>query len=148
LARQPLSTLHARGRVGLGGFRVFKIGLCPDRAGLYQRINRRVEAMFAGGLLDEARVMLARPDANRIKPLGALGYRQACAFLRGECTLPEAVSETQAATRRYAKRQMTWFRGETEVAWFGGFGDDPGIQHQILRERLWKNKRRTFRTAS
>jgi len=132
LARQPLSMLHARGRAGLGGYRVFKIGLSPDRAELYQRINRRVEGMFAGGLLDEARAMLARPDASRIKPLGALGYRQACAFLRGECPLPQAICETQVATRRYAKRQMTWFRRETDVAWFGGFGDDPGIQRQIL----------------
>jgi tRNA dimethylallyltransferase len=132
LTRQPLTELHARGRAGLRGFRVFKIGLNPDRAQLGQRINGRVERMFAGGLMEEARAMLARPEASRIKPLDALGYRQACAALRGELSLPEALRETQAATRQYAKRQMTWFRRETGVAWFGGFGDDPQIQRQLL----------------
>jgi tRNA dimethylallyltransferase len=139
LARQPLSTLQASGRAGLEGFRVSKIGLSPQRAALCQRIDRRVEGMFRAGLLGEARAMLARPEASRIKALGALGYRQACAFLRGEYTLPEAIRETQAATRRYAKRQMTWFRREGDVAWFGGFGDDPRIQRQVLDalSRAW-----------
>jgi tRNA dimethylallyltransferase len=52
--------------------------------------------------------------------------------LRGEITQDDAVRETQAATRQYAKRQMTWFRRETGVAWFAGFGDDPDIRRQIF----------------
>lgn len=132
LARRPLSEMHARGRSGLGGYWVFKVGLNPDRAQLHQRINRRVEHMFGGGLLEEARALLGRPDPGRIKPLGALGYRQASAVILGEVDLPEALRQTQVATRRYAKRQMTWFRRETDITWFGGFGDDPEIQRQIL----------------
>lgn len=130
-SRHPFSALLARGRRGLEGFRVFKVGLNPDRAELYQRINRRVESMFATGLLEETRALLARPDAGRLKPLRALGYRQSCAALAGEMSLEDAVRETQAATRRYAKRQLTWFRREADVIWFDGFGDDPEIQRQV-----------------
>ena len=133
LARKPLSALQARGRKRLAGFRIHKLGLNPDRARLYERINRRVEGMFAGGLLDEARALLARPDARSIKPLQALGYRQACAALRGEMSLAEAIRRTQIMTRRYAKRQLTWFRSETDLAWFEGFGDDPEVQSRVLR---------------
>ncbi len=131
LARQPLSAMVARGRSGLEGFRVFKIGLNPDRSRLYARINRRVEAMFAHGLLDETRALLARPRAADLKVLGALGYRQACAVLRGESSLSAAVRATQAATRQYAKRQMTWFRREPDIHWFNGFGDDPETQRRV-----------------
>ena len=70
LARQPLSAMHARGRAGLEGYRVIKLGLDPPRAQLYDRINRRVESMFAAGLMEETQALLHLPDAARIKPLG------------------------------------------------------------------------------
>ncbi len=132
LARQPLSAMFGWGRPGLQGFRLFKVGLNPDRAELHQRINRRVERMDSNGLMNEARAALARPDAARLKPLQALGYPQACAVIRGEISRDEAIHRTQAATRRYAKRQMTWFRRESDVTWFAGFGDDPEIQKRVL----------------
>ena len=132
LARQALSSLHARGREPLQGFRCVKIGLNPDRSELYARIDRRVEQMFASGLREEVRCILARPDSQRMKALGALGYRQVVAALRGEITWQDAVRETQTATRQYAKRQMTWFRREPEVTWFPAFGDDPELQEQVL----------------
>ncbi|MBZ5516011.1 MAG: tRNA (adenosine(37)-N6)-dimethylallyltransferase MiaA [Acidobacteriia bacterium] len=132
LARQPISALQGHGRAGLRGFRVLKIGLNPDRTKLAQRINLRVERMFSSGLVEETRVMLSRPDAEHIKPLGALGYSQAVAMLRAEISREEAIRSTQAATRQYAKRQMTWFRRETGVEWLAGFGDDAEIQRRAL----------------
>jgi len=132
LARKPLSALHARGREGLKGYRIYKIGLNPERDRLYERIDRRVKTMFAGGLMEEVRTLLARPDACRIKPLEALGYRQACAVLRGEISLEEAIRLTQMATRHYAKRQLTWLRPESDVVWFEGFGDDPETLPRVL----------------
>jgi tRNA dimethylallyltransferase len=132
LARTPISKLQARGRSGLEGYRVVKVGLDPERKELYARINRRVERMFARGLVEETRALLARPDSSRIKALGALGYRQACAVAKGQMSLPEAILQTQVATRRYAKRQMTWFRHEAGITWLGGFGDDPRIQSQVI----------------
>ena len=132
LARTPISKMQARGRSGLDGYRVVKVGLHPERRALCWRIDHRVERMFAQGLLEEARALLVREDWRRLKALGALGYRQACAVVRGQLSLPEAILQTQAATRRYAKRQMTWFRHEGGIRWFGGFGDDPRIQSQVI----------------
>ncbi|HEV2495460.1 MAG TPA: tRNA (adenosine(37)-N6)-dimethylallyltransferase MiaA [Terriglobia bacterium] len=145
LARQPMSGMLERGRAGLTGYAVIKIGLSPDRAQLYERINRRVEGMFAAGLMEETRRLLARGDASSLKPLEALGYRQAAAAVGGGITAEEALGQAQAATRRYAKRQMTWFRRETEVTWFVGFGDDSEIQQQIFN---WLRSQRGFKHAS
>jgi len=133
LARTPISTMQARGRNGLEGYRVLKVGLHPERRELCRRIDKRVDWMFAHGLVEETRCLLARPDSSRLKALGALGYRQAAAFALGQMSLREAVSETQAATRRYAKRQMTWFRHEAGITWFSGFGDDPLVQRQVTQ---------------
>jgi tRNA dimethylallyltransferase len=132
LARTPISKMQARGRSGLEGYRVVKVGLDPERKELYARINRRVERMFARGLVEETRALLARQDSSRIKALGALGYRQACAVAKGQMGLPEAILQAQVATRRYAKRQMTWFRQEAGITWLGGFGDDPRIQSHVI----------------
>jgi tRNA dimethylallyltransferase len=132
LARQPISAMHASGRAGLQGYQVIKLGLDPPRALLYDRINRRVESMFAGGLMEETQALLHVSDAARIKPLGALGYRQARAVLEGNLSCEEAVIATQNATRHYAKRQLTWFRREEDITWFEGFGDDPQVQGRIL----------------
>ena len=132
LARTPISAMQARGRSGLEGYRVLKVGLHPERTELCRRIDKRVEWMFAHGLVEETRSLLARQDSSPLKALGALGYRQASAFAHGQMSLPDAVSQTQAATRRYAKRQMTWFRHEAGITWFSGFGDDPRIQAQVI----------------
>jgi len=132
LAKQPISTLHARGRESLEGYRVTKLGLDPPRAELYRRINARVERMFAAGLLEEAESLLHHPDAARIKPLGALGYRQACAVLERRASREEGILATQVATRHYAKRQLTWFRREADTIWFEGFGDHPQVQGRIM----------------
>ena len=138
VAGKALSDLQARGREPLPGYECFKIGLNPDRGELYARINRRVERMFAAGLEGETRLMLARPDARSIKGLGSLGYRQVAAALRGEITMEDAVRETQTATRHYAKRQLTWFRREPGMNWFAGFGDDPALQHEVLKDlKVW-----------
>lgn len=139
LAGAPASGLYLRGREGLEGYRVVKIGLSPSRPELVRRIDLRVERMFVDGLLDETRAVLARLGwqtpgdwpAHPPAALLALGYRQACRVLLGEIGTAEAVRLTQAATRQYAKRQMTWFRRESDVRWFEGFGDDPTVQRDV-----------------
>ena len=146
LTRQPISALQAQGREGLEGFHAIKIGFGPRRDRLYERINRRTEAMFAAGLMEETRRMLSHPDASSLKPLGALGYRQARAAILGEMTFAQAVQASQKATRHYAKRQMTWFRREQEVRWFAGFADDPAVQEEVL-SWLEKNLRKGIPVA-
>lgn len=130
LSGRTLSALQERGRDPLRGFIPIKLGLNPPRAMLAQRINDRVESMFASGILEECRAALEQTngEVRREGPMGALGYRQASAVLRGELILKDAIRLTQVATRQYGKRQMTWFRRESDVTWFEGFGGDPYIQ--------------------
>ncbi len=118
-ARRPMSEVLARDP--LTGFRLLRIGLNPPRAALYERINQRCAAMFAAGLVEETRGLLAQHGP--VKALDALGYRQALAVVRGEMSEEAAIAAAQQGHRNYAKRQMTWFRREPEVRWIAGFGD-------------------------
>ena len=123
--RKPLSQVLARedlARDPLTGFRLLRIGLNPPRAVLYDRLNRRCAAMFAAGLVEETRGLLAR--YGPVKALDSLGYRQALAVLRGELSEEAALAAAQQGHRNYAKRQLTWFRREPDVHWIAAFGDD------------------------
>lgn len=79
-----------------------------DRAALYARIDRRVDRMLQDGLLEEARTLLAQPTAPTA--MQAIGYKELAPYMAGECSLDEAVENLKRATRRYAKRQLSWFR--------------------------------------
>jgi tRNA dimethylallyltransferase len=114
---RPLSALHAAHRFQDQPYQTLKLGLDLPRQELYRRIEARVEAMLAQGWLEEVRQALNR-YAPEIKPLQALGYRQLTAHLKGRLTLAEAIDQTKKETRRYAKRQLTWFRADPEVHWF------------------------------
>lgn len=128
-ARQPMTEAWAAGRDPLTGYRILRIGLDPPRAALYDRINARAAQMFADGLLDETRALLAR-YGDELRALDSLGYRQARAVLRGEISEADAIAATRQAHRNYAKRQLTWFRKEPDVHWLAGFGDDAAINAQ------------------
>lgn len=128
-ARQPLTDAWKAGRDPLTGYRILRIGLDPPRAALYERLNARARAMFAEGLIEETRTLLAHyGDAPRA--FDSLGYRQSRAVLRGEMTESDALAATAQGHRNYAKRQLTWFRREPGVHWLPGFGDDPAIAAQ------------------
>ncbi len=132
-ARQPMSELWKQGRDPLIGYRILRIGLDPDRAALYNRINQRASEMFAHGLVEETRMLASRYGGPDIaSPLGSLGYKQALSYINGELSLEEAVRAAQQAHRNYAKRQVTWFRREPDVRWLHGFGDSPEITSSAL----------------
>ncbi len=131
-SRQKMSELWQQGRDPLRGFRILRLGLDPDRAILYERINARARHMFDSGLVEETRKLIEKYDAAA-RPLASLGYKQAAQYLSGELTRDQAIQAAQQGHRNYAKRQMTWFRREPEVAWLKGFGDDPVIQAEALR---------------
>jgi tRNA dimethylallyltransferase len=132
-ARKPLSQVLSRDP--LTGFRLLRIGLnpprktipsregLPPREGLYDRLNRRAAAMFASGLIEETRGLIAR--YGPLRALDSLGYRQALAVLAGTLSEDAAIAAAQQGHRNYAKRQLTWFRREPEVHWIEGFGDEP-----------------------
>ncbi len=126
LSGQPISQLQAAPRDALEGFSVLKLFLDPPRDQLYQRINRRADWMFAHGLLEETARLLA-DTPRQAQPMLAVGYRQAVQVLDGELSVDAAVALTAQATRRYAKRQWTWFRRDPDLVRLPGFGDDPAI---------------------
>ena len=131
-SRAKMTDLWQQGRDPLQGFRVLRIGLDPDRAALYARINERAARMFNSGLVEETKTLLEK-FGPKSWPLSSLGYRQAAQFLRGEVTLQQAVQSAQQAHRNYAKRQLTWFRREPSVEWMNGFGDDLEVQRKALQ---------------
>jgi tRNA dimethylallyltransferase len=130
-SRQKMTDLLQRGREPLRGFRILRIGLNPDRAALYQRINQRAQRMLDAGLIEETQRLMQRYGTTA-RPLDSLGYKQAAQFLRGELTREQALEAAQQAHRNYAKRQMTWFRREPQVNWLQGFGDEEHIQRLAM----------------
>lgn len=137
-ARRAATDVFAAGRDALQGFRVLKLGLFPNREKLYQRLASRMEAMFAGGLIEETASILARGYAPACKPFESIGYKQALQTLQGELSPKDALFYATRETRRYAKRQMTWFRQERGLEAIAGFGDDPAIAAQVEdRVRTW-----------
>jgi tRNA dimethylallyltransferase len=131
-SRQKMSELWQQGRDPLQGFRILRLGLDPERAALYERINERAAWMFAHGLVEETQSLIAK-YGSKVWPLTSLGYRQAMQLLNQELTKDQAVQSAQQAHRNYAKRQMTWFRREPEMRWLKGFGDDSGVQREAMQ---------------
>ena len=100
----------AQGALPAGGWR--PVALTPPREGLYARCDARLEAMLDQGALAEVRALAARGLDPALPALKAVGYREFAAHLAGDLTLAEALEAAQRETRRYAKRQMTWLRGQ------------------------------------
>jgi len=134
LMKKPLSKVQQSGRKPLAGWRALKIGLMPKREALYERVQRRIEAMLERGWLEEVRGLAASSLKEDAKPWDFIGYRELRAVLKDEVLLEEARQAIQQATRRYAKRQMTWFRRENGVQWLEGFGDEEPIRRQALEK--------------
>jgi tRNA dimethylallyltransferase len=133
LAGKPVSEVQSARRNKLEGFRVIKIGLMPPRTALYERIERRTVEMMDRGWPAEVRTLMEKGIAATTKPFSFIGYGELREHLEGKQKLSECVAAIQQATRRYAKRQVTWFRKEPGVNWMEGFGDDPQISERALR---------------
>jgi len=106
-------------------FQIIKIGITLPREELYNRINARVDEMMAHGLLDEARQLLPKRHLNA---LNTVGYKEMFAYLDGTWTLDEAVERMKGNTRRYARKQLTWFKKDPQVKWF-----TPDDQENIIQ---------------
>ena len=92
-------------------------GLTTDRAELYDRINRRTEKMFADGLIDEVKNLLASGISPTAQAMLGIGYKEAVEYLQGGATLDETISKVAQATRNFAKRQLTWYRRMKYITW-------------------------------
>jgi tRNA dimethylallyltransferase len=113
---RPLSDQQSHGMEPLQGFEALVVGLDPGRERLLAAVERRTAAMFAAGLLDEVRGLLSRYPAD-LRPLQAIGYRQAVAVVQGRLAAADASRDMVKDTMRYAKRQRTWFRHQEDVSW-------------------------------
>lgn len=96
-------------------FNIVKIGLSLDRATLYDRINRRVEEMIEHGLEAEARSLY---DKRELNALNTVGYKEMFEYFDGTTTLEEAIFKIQSNTRRYCRKQQTWFKRDPSIKWF------------------------------
>jgi len=110
---------------------VMKIGLVLPRPVLYERIDRRVDQMIEKGLVQEVKGLLEKGYHPELKPLQSLGYRHIISYLQGLKSLDEAVWEMKRDTRRYAKRQITWFRKDPQIRWYRP-------DELLSCENLWK----------
>jgi tRNA dimethylallyltransferase len=97
-------------------FDVIKIGLTLEREILYQRIDQRVDDMIAGGLMDEAGRLFVH---RHLPALQTVGYQEIFGFMEGSYDRDEAIRLLKRNTRHYAKRQLTWFRKDANIQWFG-----------------------------
>lgn len=143
---RPMSALMSDRVSPIAEFQVILVGLEPDKAVLARRIDRRVTRMFDEGLASEVRALRKHYGEN-IPAFKAIGYRETLRYLSGELDLRRAQELITIATSQYAKRQMTWFRGEEGVEWFRGSGDDPLVLESVLgylqqHERNRRNARR------
>jgi len=116
---RPLAAHHRAGAEPLRGFATLVIGLALDRATLRDRIEQRTRRMFEQGLLSEVAGLLAAGYSPDLRPLRAIGYRQAVDVVQGRSSREAAERDIVTCTLRFAKRQMTWFRHQAEVAWCG-----------------------------
>ena len=106
-------------------FQIVKIGLTRDRQELYDRINQRVDTMMSEGLLDEVRSVSAYRSTNA---LNTVGYKELFDYIDGRWPLEEAVERIKGNTRRYARKQLTWYKRDEQVTWF-----HPDQQDKILK---------------
>lgn len=116
LTGSPFSSWHERHRSIKKPREVFMIGLMRSREDLYRRIDKRVDEMFAGGLVEEVMGLCGKGYTDALKHLRPLGYKEVIDYLEGRSSLDEAIHLTKRNSRRFAKRQMTWFRKES-VRW-------------------------------
>lgn len=112
--RQPYSSFLNKEKTARN-FKIITIGLTANREIIYERINQRVDLMLTDGLADEAKKLLAKQHLNA---LNTVGYKELFKYFNEECTLEFAISEIKKNTRRFAKRQLTWFKRDLYTKWF------------------------------
>ncbi|MBI4558531.1 MAG: tRNA (adenosine(37)-N6)-dimethylallyltransferase MiaA [Candidatus Hydrogenedentes bacterium] len=124
LTGQPLSKFYEAQRARPSALVANQIALDWPRHELYERINRRADHIFTRGFVAEVKGLVNAGYQKQLDRLRSLGYRETAAYLRGECTLEEAKERMKQNTRRFAKRQLTWFRADKRVHWLPVIADE------------------------
>ncbi|HYL59086.1 MAG TPA: tRNA (adenosine(37)-N6)-dimethylallyltransferase MiaA [Candidatus Acidoferrales bacterium] len=139
LTGEPMSAHQRRHRFADSDYECLTVGVDVERKKLYERIDRRFDAMVAAGLADEVRALIAAGYSPEKPPLCTIGYREIAAHLRGEITLGAAIERAKRDSRRLAKRQLTWFRRDNSIVWLDAERD--AIQALSLFERFFSGDR-------
>src|ERR671935_6874 len=133
---RALAQGFAAQRIARPRYDALVLGLSADRALLYERADRRVDAMMAAGFLDEVAALYARGYSPDLAALSGLGYRQLGEHLRGARTLDDAVQATKLATHGFIRRQLTWFRREPGIHWLDITHGDV-VAQAIVQAEQW-----------
>ncbi len=123
---KPISRYHREHGFSEQPFEALKIALSMDRKALYARINQRVDAMIAAGFLEEVKSLLARGYSGNLKSMQSIGYRHMLDFIQGRSSREACVRTLKRDHRRYAKRQLTWFKADPQIIW-----KEPGQVEEI-----------------
>ena len=128
---------------GASTYDSFVVGLSRERAHLYERINARVEAMFAVGLPEEVAGLLARGISRDAPAMKGIGYKETAAYLAGELSRAETVEAIQKATRHFAKRQLTWYRQMPYIRWYDAdaLTEEKLLRHILADVHTWQEER-------
>ena len=135
LTGTPMSELQEQWHPEKQRYPFIAFGLTMPRALLYRRIEKRVDVMLANGLIAEVESLLAAGYTRETVALQSFGYRELIAYLDGECTYLEAVQQLKQNTRRFAKRQLTWFRKDTRVEWIDRESTPDVVTHLLEKIR-------------
>ncbi len=119
-------------------FEAFMVALAPPREVLYETINRRVDVMVAEGLFEEAALLRQQGLTRDLQCMQGIGYKEAFDFLDGACSREACIETIKQATRRYAKRQLTWFRRDERYHWLNP--KEPGAAQAVWEAFLWKKE--------
>lgn len=136
---RPLSELHSEHAFADAPFATLKVGLFTEREELFRRIDRRTEMMHEAGLFQEASALLGQGYSPQLKALQTIGYRESVQYLAGQLSQNEAVALIQRETRRYAKRQLTWFGKDDSIIWVDSCRESARI-HELI-ERFYAAQR-------
>ncbi len=139
LTSRPISEQFKFTEPFLKDWNGIKLGINLPRKKLYKRINERTLKMFENGLLDEIKSILSKGVSENSPPFRAIGYKWGLKVIKGEIGLEEGIRLTQRDTRRYAKRQLTWFKKEKGIRWFSGEKKKDIIEF-VKKEILWRRQ--------
>jgi tRNA dimethylallyltransferase len=135
---KPISYFHKENPFfGKKRYNLIKIGLILPRKELYEKINLRVIKMIEKGWIEEVKKLLEKGYSPKLKPFKAIGYKYIIQYLQGKISLEKAIELIQRDTRRYAKRQLTWFKKEPDIYWFNP--DEKERILNFLKEKLATN---------
>lgn len=135
VTKKPMSVYYKDFRRYNDDFDVIMIGLTNKREDLYKRINYRVDRMIEKGLIEEVKGLLDMGYTDDLNSLQALGYKEIILYLKNEITLDEAIDLIKRSTRKFAKRQLTWFRRDNRIKWIdvGCFENNHEVSDYIFR---------------